>query len=393
MKNFWLKLNKPFLVLAPMAGITDQPFRLMCKCYGVNVLYSEMISSEAIWHNQLCHSEPIRQTQGKLREESQRSRNKFGMTKREEQLYKTLKLIQFSKKERPYVVQIFGSNPEHMAFAAEYIASGQWDRELTQISKLISQNYNLKFITNKNKSNNLKIKNSLEIRNWKLEIESIPSGIDVNMGCPVRDVVKTGGGSALMKDQKNAVKIIKAIKKRVKNIPISVKTRLGWSNPKDILKFARILECAGIDALAIHGRTYKQGFSGKADWTNIYKVKKQLKIPVIGNGSIDMNYEAGSMKHGLDGMMIGQGTLGHPWIFQELKTDNCNLKTNISFIKRNILEHAKLVKKLKGEQGMVEFRKHFGWYFRGIPDAKKVRSQLNKIHSLDDVKSILAKIY
>jgi len=221
MKNFWKKLPKNFFVLAPMAGITDQPFRLMCKKFGVDVVCSEMISSEALFHN--ASNIKFQISNFKNNESQMR------------QLEKTLRLIQFSEVERPYVVQIFGNNPEHMAFAAKYISSGNWFRALMQISNIKMQNENVKF-KNYGIENSLKIKNlSADRQDCELKIESIPDGIDINMGCPAKDVVKTGAGAALIKNQDLAIKIVKAIKKEVKNIPISVKTRLGWSNHDEIL--------------------------------------------------------------------------------------------------------------------------------------------------------------
>ncbi len=418
MKNFWQELHKPFFVLAPMAGVTDQPFRLMCKKFTADVLYSEMVSSEAIWHNRL--NSKFKTLNPKQIRNYNYQNNK--------QLLKTLELIRFSKIERPFVVQIFGSNPEHMAYAAEYIATGEWYKDYQKIR-------NLNFETRNNIKNI--ISNDKKYFGFcasDFEILSIPNGIDINMGCPARDVVKTGAGSALIKNQENAIKIIKAIKKKVKNIPVSVKTRLGWSNPDEILEFSKKLENAGVNAIAIHGRTYKQKFSGKADWSNIYKVKKMLKIPVIGNGGIVNFEDVGNVRYvqivqklqlqqvkrlnnfnnlniPLDGIMIGQGALGKPWLFEELKKQfliskseilNNDLNSNnnknkiinnpkakIQKLKTIILQHAKLVDKFKGQEGFKEFRKHFAWYFKDQPNSKKIRSKLNQINSLDDVKDIL----
>jgi nifR3 family TIM-barrel protein len=366
MKNFWKDLPRPFFSMAPMAGYTDQPFRLMCKKYGADVLYSEMVSSEALWHNRLCHS---KQSLSEYVEGSQRFRNKFGMTKNNKQLLKTLRLIQFSKIERPYVVQIFGSNPEKMAVSANYIATGEWAKDYQKILKI----------------NNLKI-------------ESIPDGIDINMGCPARNVVKTRSGAVLMKNPDLAVKIVKAIKKRVKNIPISVKTRIGWDNSDGLINFTKSLEKAGVDAIAIHGRTYKQGFAGKVDWKMIEKVNKQLKIPVIGNGGIDINSNVKIQILKLDKIMIGRGALGRPWIFEKLKNKNAKCKTkdligdNYDLIKNNILEHAQLVDKTKGKEGFREFRKILVWYLRNIADSKKLRCRAVKIQNLKQVMDILTEL-
>ena len=236
-----------------------------------------------------------------------------------------------------------------------------------------------------------------------LELTSIPDGIDVNMGCPVHDVVKTGAGAALMKDVDKAQKIVYKIKKRVKNIPVSVKTRLGWNSHKTILKFARILEYSGIDAIAIHGRTYKQGFSGKVDWDMIYKVKKQLSIPVVGNGDINENFKfkISNLKLNPDGFMIGRGVLGKPWLFDFVKKQITKSKIQITNkfqiingqiskqdIKKVILEHAELVNNLKGKQGIIEFRKHFAWYLKGFSGGKKLRERAVKVEKMKDIVEI-----
>jgi len=355
MKNFWEKLSKPFLALAPIAGYSDQPFRIICKKYGADVLYSEMVSSEAIWH----HSSPrIRVTSN---------------------LYKTLKLIQFSRLEQPFVVQIFGANPEHIAFAGEYIASGKWYEDYDKITRYKMQDTK--------KIQNPKIQFELKIVNCKLKIKSIPSGIDVNMGCPVHDVTKTGAGAALMKNPELAVKIVKAFKKQVKNIPISVKTRLGWNQHDEILEFAKKMENAGADSITIHGRTYKEGFAGEVDWEMISKVKRQLKIPVIGNGGIDVeNYRYIIEKYGLDGYMIARGALGHPWIFDRNLQFSIN---DLQSIKKNILKHAKLVQEVKGEKGIIEFRKHLAWYMKGRSKSKEVRNKLVRVNSYQEIVKIL----
>jgi tRNA-dihydrouridine synthase B len=348
--NFWQKLKKPFFALAPMAGYTDQAFRLLCKDFGADVLFSEMVSSEAIWHKK------------SLQVESPRVESKNS-------LLKTLELIKFSKKERPFVVQIFGANPEHMAFAAQYIASGAWAKDY------------------------------LKIENCKLKIESIPDGIDLNMGCPVHDVTKTGAGSALMKNHQLASEIIKAVKKVVK-IPVSVKTRLGWSDPNEIFEFAKVIEKSGADALTIHGRTYKQGFAGPADLEIISKVASQLKIPVIANGGLSdptlhhKPYLIPSTPCTLplytstpfpSGYMVGRGAIGNPWIFDKVHES----KVHESDRKKIILQHAELAYKLKGERGIIELRKHLGLYLKDLPNAKKLREKLVRVENISDIKNIL----
>lgn len=385
MRNFWQELDKHFLVMAPMAGYTDQPFRLMCKRYGADVLVSEMVSSEAIWHNRLNPKSKILNTKQIQNTKCQSHK----------QLLKTLELIRFSKIERPYVVQIFGSDSEKMAYTAEYIASGRWYKDYQEIINAKTQ------ILNKSKNLDSNVKSN------------IPDGIDINMGCPAKDVVKSGSGVALMIESEKASEIVKAVRKKVKNIPISVKTRLGWDKSDEIVDFAKRIEKAGAQALAIHGRTYKQGFQGKVDWKMISKVKSQLSIPVIGNGGIDENfrYKELNLEHELDGYMVGRGALGKPWIFKRLIANskqqgvdlnyqknknqnigNCGLKTDISFIKKNILEHAKMVDKYKGEWGIREFRKHFAWYLKGLQGVSKIRQEAVRVNNLQEVNEILTQL-
>lgn len=369
MKNIWKKLPKPFIALAPLAGYTDQPFRIMCKKYGADLVYSEMISSEAIWHN-------------KIRVKKQQDDN----------LSKTLSLIQFSKIERPYIVQIFGGNNEHVSFAGKYIASGEWQKDYLKIL-----NSKPEIINNSKFKKDINSKKLLGFSDLNLEFESIPHGIDINMGCPVTDVVKQGAGAGLLRDMDKAVEIVQMLKKQVKNIPISVKTRLGWSDHKDILLFSKKLENAGVDAIAIHGRTYKEGFSGEVDYKMIEKVKKQVKIPIITNGGIKIdNCKLIIENCKVDGYMIGTGALGKPWIFDELKVKSypstklgtSKLKVDWNFIKKNILKHAKLVQELKGNYGIVEFRKHLAWYLKGLPEIKSIRSKLMQVNHYQDIKKI-----
>lgn len=256
---------------------------------------------------------------------------------------KTLKMCDFTSVERPLIIQIFGDKPEVMAKAAKIIAT--------------------------------KFK---------------PDGIDINMGCPVPKIAqKTAAGAALMKNPTLAAEIVKSVKKAVK-LPVSVKTRLGWSNPDEIIKFAVILEKAGADLITIHGRTKAQGYSGIADWEQIAKVKKILKIPVIANGDIvDL---VGSKKclelTGADGVMVGRGTLGNPWIFQEIKNQKSKIK-NLKSICNVVLEHAKLHEKNYGKGSLVTFRKHLSFYFKGIPGMKETRVKLMQIKEYKELENIL----
>lgn len=311
MNNFWEKLNKPFYVLAPMAGITDSAFRQICKEFGVDVVYSEMASATALVYN----PKP------------------------------TLDMLAFSKKERPYVVQLFGSKPEHFAFAA----------------KLITK----------------KIK---------------PDGIDINFGCPVKKVQKQGAGAVLMNDLKLARKIIEAAIDNT-NLPVSVKCRAKVGDI-DILQFLNFVQDLNIKAVMIHGRTLSQEHYGPVDFEIIKRSRELVRGVLIANGGVKDYKSAREMlsKTGADGIAIGQGALGKPWIFQELKAE----KSSHTFpstkgaddIFKISLKHAKLACKLKGERGMIEMRKHLCWYVAKLPNASAMRRELVKVKTKDDVKKI-----
>lgn len=250
---------------------------------------------------------------------------------------KTLEMLRINPKERPVIQQIFGRDPKVMAQAAKLI--------------------------------------------YKL---SQPNGIDINMGCPARKVTKNFHGAALMRDPKLAVEIIKAVKAAVP-VPVSIKTRLGWSNPKEILTFALIAERAGAAAICVHGRTKKQGYAGVADWSMIAQVKKLLKIPVLANGSI---FTPADIQKCLeitqaDGVLIARGALGNPWIFARKD------KPEWDKLIKTILEHAKLQQKHCGNYGMVLLRKHLVHYLKGVSHSRKIKERLTHIATLKELKSIL----
>ncbi len=290
---------------------------------------------------------------------------------------KTLKMCKFDKSEKPLIIQIFGDKPEIMAQAAKII-----------------------------------------------EDKFQPDGIDLNMGCPVPKIAqKSGAGAALMKNPTLAVEIIKSVKKAVK-IPVSVKTRLGWTDNKDILKFAKIVEQAGAELLTIHGRTKSQGYMGVADWDVIAEVKKIVKIPVIANGDIiDFTSAKKCLKiTGADGVMIGRGALGKPWIFREIKRlQNLKIVRNkdckkchpresrdsvvnvsgfplgggndkIDKVIKIILKHARLHEKYYKQGNLVTFRKHLAFYFKGVPNIKEFRASLMQIKDYKELENILKKI-
>lgn len=302
----WKKIKKPFIGLAPMADYTDSPFSLICREFGADVIYREMVSAEAVVRG-----------------------NK-----------KTLKMAEFDEAERPVILQIFGKNHAIMAEAA----------------KILEEKY-------------------------------APDGIDINMGCPARKIVSSFNGASLMREPESAAEIIKAVKSAVK-IPVSVKTRTGWSDEKEILKFSSAIEAAGADAIAIHGRTKAMGYSGRANWEIIGQVKKRLKIPVIANGDIAdyASFKKAMEISGADGCLIGRGAVGNPWIFKNIKNKK-DARPSFYEIKKIIFKHAERHLKCHGE--LVSFRKHLLSYFKGAPGAKKMRAALARIKSLDDLTDIL----
>lgn len=262
---------------------------------------------------------------------------------------KTLRMCAFDEIERPIVIQIFGSVPKRMAEAA----------------KIIMDKFH-------------------------------PDGIDVNMGCPVPKIAgRSLAGASLMKNPERAGEIVGELRAANLGAPISVKTRLGWSDPKEILSFAAVLEEAGAEVLTIHGRTKIQGYTGAADWQTIGEVKKKIKIPIIANGDIK---SAEDIKKCLeitkaDGVMIGRGALGNPWIF-ETQSEKRKIQINKEEMIRTVLRHAELHLERYGEKGIITLRKHLGWYFKGdrpqgLNNLKKIRSELMTVNSLQELKNIL----
>lgn len=314
MKNFWKKLNKPFYCLAPLAGITDSACRQMCKGFGADVLYSEMISATALFYNDA----------------------------------KTIELMSFDEAERPYVVQLFGSEPKHFAKAAQTLSV---KRHLVSIAK--------------------------------------PDGIDINFGCPVPKVVKQGAGIALFENLKKSKEVIRAVINST-DLPVSIKTR---SQVKDInvLKFLDYMKDLDIAAIMIHGRSAGQGFSGSVDTAIIKKARNYFNGIIIANGGV-YNYEDAQTlleESGADGLGIGQGALGRPWIFKALRTGQ-DVKRSRRAVYKVARKHAELVFKLKSKPGILEMRKHLCWYVSGLPGACELRRNLVKVETLKDIYKILA---
>ena len=305
------------LILAPMAGVTDLPFRTIVEKFNPGLVCTEMVSSKALFYGD----------------------------------EKTKQLLKCDGEKRPISMQIFGSDPETMGVAAKYVS------KLADI-------------------------------------------VDINMGCPAPKVVKNGDGSRLLLDLNKVEEIIKAVVAN-SEVPVTLKYRKGWDNNNIVAcDVAKIAEQNGISAIVIHGRTRDEFYSGEADLDIIKKVKESVNIPVVGNGDI---IDEESAKHmfeytGVDGIMIGRGTMGNPWIFEQiqhyLKTGE-KLPSPTNKEKYEILrEHIELDIICKGETvALNEMRKHIAWYTKNMPNSSTFRNYINKIDTKDELISVIKEYF
>ncbi|NLB91395.1 MAG: tRNA dihydrouridine synthase DusB [Clostridiales bacterium] len=311
------ELSTPTLALAPMAGITDWIFRLLCFEQGCNIAFTEMISGLGY----LCAPESNRGNR---------------------------EILTVHPQEGDVKLQVFGKEPEYIAQGAKQI----------------------------------------------LDKQSF-SGVDINMGCPARKIASKGEGVGLMKTPDLAEKIVKATCKSV-SVPVSVKIRLGWDNDTiNALSFAKRMADSGAASITVHGRTKEQGYSGKADWETIGLIKSAVSIPVFLNGDIVNGSTAvkALQVSKCDGLMIGRGAFGNPWIFQEIDCAFSHTEYETPTVSKKIetaLRHAKLMIEWKGEKhGIIEMRKHIGWYLSGVRNSSLIRQKVNSTQEFCQLEDIL----
>lgn len=311
-----VQLNNPFL-LAPLAGVTDAPFRRICKEMGAAMVYTEMVSGKGLYY---------------------KDKN-------------TDSLLRAYEDEMPVAYQVFGSEPEILSYAA---------RTLSERPNAV---------------------------------------LDINMGCPVPKIVKNGEGSALLKNPDLVYKLIESMVGESKK-PVTAKIRIGFDEKSiNAVEVAKAIEAAGAAAVAVHGRTREQYYTGKADWNMIAKVKEAVNIPVIGNGDVFSGADAISMleQTGCDMVMIARGAQGNPWIFREAlalwqggeKPESPSVAEKLSIV----YKQCELVLAEKGEYiGVREMRKHIAWYLKGIKGSAHLRAEINRKNTFEEIKELLGQI-
>lgn len=313
--NIFKRFQHPPLILAPMAGIADNAFRLLCKKHGADIVYSEMISAKAVYFNDR----------------------------------KTYELAKFEEAERPLMLQIFGSEPSIMAYAAK-----------------------------------------------KLYDFCRPDGIDINMGCPVHKIVSNGEGCALMKNPGLVYEIVSRVREAVpSHVPVSVKIRLGMDG--DSINFCDVAlnaQRGGADFIALHGRTRAQMYSGKADYQAIRELKNILSVPLIGNGDVSGPREYEEMiKTGCDGVMIGRGAFGNPFVFENIKLHlegELIVKPDREIIKQTIFDYLELALRFKSEDVAIrEARKHISYYIKGFHGSASLRDAVNRAEDKQSLYEII----
>jgi tRNA-dihydrouridine synthase B len=306
------------LFLAPMAGITDKPFRSVCKEQGADVLITEMISTRGLYYSD-C---------------------------------KTKKLLGIDDKEHPIGIQLFGNDPSFFKSAVKKIESISFDF------------------------------------------------ININMGCPTPKIVKNGDGCALMRSPELAGNIIKEVSKTTLK-PVSIKIRKGWDESSvNAVEFSIMAEKSGASSIILHGRTREQFYSGKADWNIIREVKQNVSIPVIGNGDIFSPKDAKTMIEltRCDGIMIGRGALGYPWIFREvkhfLKTGDLLQPPTLEERLMIMLTHLERAIDFHGERlGILEMRKHLSWYLKGLPNSAPVKRVIQQSKDKAEIKQVITTYF
>ncbi len=312
--------NQPVL-LAPMEDVTDLPFRLLCKQFGADMVYTEFISSDAL-----------------IRE-----------------VNKTMQKLTIAEEERPVAIQIYGRDTESMVQAAKMVEQAN------------------------------------------------PDILDLNFGCPVKKVAGKGGGAGMLQNIPKMLEITAAVVKAV-NIPVTVKTRLGWNDEsKIIVTLAEQLQDCGIQALTIHGRTRAQMYTGQADWTLIGKVKEnpRITIPIIGNGDITSPERAKECfdRYGVDGIMVGRASFGHPWIFKEIKhylktgehLPDPGIEWKLNVLKQETIDS---INRLDERRGIIHIRRHLAAspIFKNIPDFRRTRIEMLRANTVEELFTILDSV-